>query len=405
MSTEAAPLRALLAIPEVGRTLGSSLLARLPFTSIGLLLILQVRASGGTWAQGGAAAGAFAIGVAALGPFLARLTDRRGQRAVLLPSAVLSAAALLAVALAPDDTPVLALIGLGALAGLTHPPVSGATRALWPEIVPLERRHAVLAIEAVGVELTFMIGPLLIVGAFAALTSPSIGLIVCAVCLVVGTLAFTTAPSSARWRPMGRAGSLGGPLGSLALLCLIAPALAMGASFGGIEVATTAHADEHGHPGLVGVLLATWAAGSLLGGVLTARARAPRDPHRWLVLMMSATACADALAAAAPNPWFLGPALFLAGTCIAPAFTTLYGMVADVAPEGTLTESYTWVSTGITAGMAGGAALAGVVVDGFSTHAAIAGAAGAVVIATLIVVAGRPVLAPEIAAARAGVTT
>lgn len=388
MSTEAAPLRALLAIPEVARTLGSSLLARLPFTSIGLLLILQVRAAGGSWAQGGVAAGAFAFGIAAVGPFLARLTDRRGQRAVLVPCAVVSAGALLAVALLPGSAPVAAIVGLGALAGVAHPPVSGATRALWPDIVPSDRRHAVLAIEAVGVELTFIAGPLLIVGAFASLTSPATGLVVCAVCLVAGTLAFTATPSSARMRPSGRGGSLGGALGSGALVCLVGAALAMGASFGAIEVATTAHADEHGHPGLVGVLLATWAAGSLVGGLLTARSRAPADPHRRLVLMLAATACADALAAAAPGPWFLGPALFLAGTCIAPAFATLYGMVADVAPPGTLTESYTWVSTGITAGMAGGAALAGVLVDGVSTHAAIAGAAGAVVIATLIVVAG-----------------
>lgn len=394
MATDAAPLRALLRIPEVGRTLGSSLLARLPYTSIGLLLILRVRETGGGWAEGGAASGAFALGVALLGPVLARLTDRRGQRAVLLPCAMVCAVPLVAVALAPDDTPIVAFIALAGLAGLAHPPLSGATRALWPDIVPRERRHAVLAIESAGVELTFIVGPLIIVGLFATLTSPGVALIVAAVLLVTGTLAFATAPSSIRWRPEEVVRSLRGALTSIALLLLIASALCMGASFGAIEVATTAHADEHGNPGLVGPLLAAWAAGSLVGGLLTARSRAPSDPQRWLVLMLAATAGADGLVALAPNPWLLAPALVLAGTCIAPAFTTLYGMVADVARQGTLTESYTWVSTGITAGIATGAAAAGVVIDGVSTNAAMAGAAGAVAVAALITLLGRRALVP-----------
>lgn len=395
MSSEVAPIRALLGIPEVGRTLGSSLLARLPYTSIGLLLILRVRETGGRWAEGGAVSGAFALGVALLGPYLARLTDRNGQRTVLVPCAVACAVPLVLAALVPHSTPIGVFVVLGALTGLAHPPVSGATRALWGDIVPRDRRHAVLALEGAGVELTFIVGPLIVVGGFATLTSPGVALIVCAALLVVGTVTFATSPSSRAWLPSGGPRTFGGALTSAALLCLILAALCMGSSFGAIEVATTAHASEHGHPGLVGPLLAAWAAGSLLGGIVTARSPAPRDAHRMLVILLAATATADALVAAAPNPWLLAPALFLAGLCIAPAFTTHYGMVADVAPAGTLTESYTWVSTGITAGLAGGAAIAGVVIDGVSTHAAMAGAATMVAVATVVILLARPVLIRE----------
>ena len=69
----------------VGRTLSASLLGRLPYTAIGLLMILRVRETGGGYAEGGAAAGAFAVGLSLLGPFVGRLVDRHGQRAVLLP--------------------------------------------------------------------------------------------------------------------------------------------------------------------------------------------------------------------------------------------------------------------------------------------------------------------------------
>ena len=388
MASETASLRSLLAMPELGRTLGASLAGRLPFTAIGLLLILRVRDLGGGYAEGGVVAGAFALGLACLSPFVGRLVDVRGQSAVLVPCAIASSAPLVAIALVPAATPIGIVAGLAALSGMAHPPLSGATRALWPDIVPPERRHAIYALESAGVELTFIVGPLVLVGVVAALTSPAVGLIVCAALLVGGTAAFATAPSSRRWRPSGAARTLAGALASRALLTLLGAVACMGASFGAIEIAVAAHAEEHNAPALVGPLLAAWAAGSLIGGLAVARSRAPADPNRRLVAMLAATAVADGLVALAPGPATLAAALVLAGSCIAPAFATLYAMVADLAREGTLTESYTWITTGITAGVAVGSAAGGGLIDGVSTHAAMGAAAGMVVLATLITMSG-----------------
>ena len=55
----------------------------------------------------------------------------------------------------------------------------------------------------------------------------------------------------------------------------------MGVLFGGAEVATVAFADEHGAKALSGPLLAVWALGSLLSGVVTGAvhlAAPQRDP-------------------------------------------------------------------------------------------------------------------------------
>ena len=343
MAAQTTSLRSLLAMPEVGRTLGASLLGRLPYTTLGLLLILRVRDLGGDYAQGGAVAGAFALGLACLSPVVGRLVDLRGQTAVLVPCAIAASLTLVAIAVVPDATPVGVVAALAALAGGTYPPLSGAMRALWPDLAPPERRHAVFALESAGVELTFIVGPLLLVGALAGATSPSVALLASAGVLLAGTFAFASAPSSRRWRPARVARTLAGALASVPLLTLMAAVACMGASFGAIEVATAAFAEEHGSRALVGPLLAAWALGSLVGGVLTARGRAPADPRRRLAVLLAATAGADALAALAPSPWTLGPALFLAGCCIAPAFATLYSMVSDLARDGTLTESYTWL--------------------------------------------------------------
>ena len=392
MAAETTSLRSLLAMPEVGRTLGASLAGRLPYTAIGLLLILRVRDLGGDYAEGGVVAGAFALGLACLSPFVGRLVDLHGQRNVLVPCAVASSLPLVAIALAPADTPVGVIAALAALSGVAHPPLSGAMRVLWQDLAPPERRHAVFALEAAGVELTFIIGPLLLVGGLAWATSPSAGLLVCAGLLVAGTLAFASSPASRRWRPSLATRRLAGALASPALLTLMVAVAFMGASFGGIEVATAAFADEHGTRALVGPLLAAWALGSMAGGLLSARGRAPADPRRRLVVLLAATAVADGLVALAPSPWTLGLALFLAGACIAPAFATLYSMVADLARDGTLTESYTWLTTGIVAGIAVGAATGGVVVDAASTHVAMGGAAALVAVAAIITSAGRRLL-------------
>lgn len=389
MATGSATLRSTLALPEVGRTLGSSLIGRVAYTAIELLLILHVRDLGGSYAEGGLVAGAFALGLAIVAPLVGRLVDLRGQSAVLLPTATACALALVAFAALPESTPLAALVGLAMLAGACHPPLGGATRALWPDLVPPERRHALFAIESSAVEMTFIVGPLVLVGIVAAATSPATGLATCAALLLGGTAVFASAPPSRRWRPSRASRSLAGALASPAVVTLIGAVACMGASFGAIEIATTAFAEEQGHPALVGPLLAAWAAGSLVGGLVLARRRAPVDPAGRLLALLAATAVADALVAAAPTTIALALALVVAGAFIAPAFATLYAMVADVAREGTLTEAYTWLMTGIAGGAAIGAAAGGVLVDTVSTHLAMAVAAASVALAATVVGLGR----------------
>ena len=395
--TETASLRALFALPEVTRTLLASLAGRLPYTAIELLLILRVRELGGGYAGGGAAAAGFALGLACVSPLVGRLVDLRGQRAVLVPTALGCSVTLVAIALLPSGTPLAVLVGLAIAAGMLHPPLGGATRALWPDLVPPERRHAIYALESAAIEMTFIVGPLLLVGVVAAVTSPSVGLVACAALLVSGTGAFAALPGSRRWRPSGVARTPAGALAGAALLVLLGTVAFMGASFGAIEISTAAHAEQHGHAALVGPLLAAWAAGSLVGGLIIARSGPPADPARRLTAMLAATAAADGLVALAPSPVVLGLALVAAGACIAPAFATLYAMVADVARQGTLTESYTWLMTGIAGGVAAGSATAGALIDAWSTHASLAMAAGLVAAGCVVVAGGSAFLRRSVA--------
>jgi predicted MFS family arabinose efflux permease len=60
-------------------------------------------------------------------------------------------------------------------------------------------------------------------------------------------------------------------------------------------------------------------------------------------------------------------------------------MLDDLAPAGTLTEAFTWTSTGISIGIAAGAAIAGAVVDTASPAIAMAALGAGGVLAALVV--------------------
>jgi predicted MFS family arabinose efflux permease len=139
------------------------------------------------------------------------------------------------------------------------------------------------------------------------------------------------------------------------------------------------------------VLLGLWGLGSMLGGVAIARTAAPRRPERRLAVLVGAWGALHGLLAFAGSPAALAVGLLAAGATIAPTFTVLNGLLDRIALPGTLTEAFTWTSTGMTAGLAAGGAIAGHLADAVSPSAALAlGATG--VLGAAIVLACRPAL-------------
>jgi predicted MFS family arabinose efflux permease len=85
--------------------------------------------------------------------------------------------------------------------------------------------------------------------------------------------------------------------------------------------------------------------------------------------------------------------MILAGLGIAPAIACLYLLVDRLAPAGTVTEAFTWVTTAFATGFAAGNALGGSLVHGVGTDRAFLVAAGGVAAAALLGRVRRPVLA------------
>ena len=65
----------------------------------------------------------------------------------------------------------------------------------------------------------------------------------------------------------------------------------------------------------------------------------------------------------AQTPLQLAILLLITGVVNAPVIATFYVLIEELAPTGTVTEAFTWVSTTFLVGISGGVALAGIVAD------------------------------------------
>ena len=401
----AARYAAILRAPHVAPLVLASMLARLPYGVYALAVILYVEQSRDSYAVAGLVDAAFGIGAAAGAPLQSRIIDRLGQARVLIPAAVLDAAATGAlIGLTEAGAPTAALLACGLAGGLAIPNVGGALRALWPEL--LRRRGDLLttafALDSVAIELLFTTGPLL-AALIIAIASPAAALVVCAACSLAGTLAFVARPPSRAWTPDAAAGTHGpfGALRSSGVRTVAFAAIPVGFCFGAIEISLPAFAEEHGRAELAGVLLATWAVASAIGGLAYgARTWSDSLPSVYvrLSLLMPLGALPALLAGSIPAMALL---ILPAGLLIAPQAAATNQIIGELAPPGAVTEAYAWPVTATLIGFAPGTAVGGVLYEAFGWHACFVAAALTAALGALVVVRYRgtlsvPAPSPEV---------
>jgi MFS family permease len=195
--------------------------------------------------------------------------------------------------------------------------------------------------------------------------------------------------------PSGLLGALRAP----GVRTLVVTMLPVGLAFGILEITITAFATDEGHRELAGVLLTLWAVASAAGGlVYGARPRrgTASDTHLRVALALPLGLAPIVLAT---SPWTMALLVIPAGIFIAPLLATRNELAGLVAPPGTETEAYTWPLTAIVAGIAGGAALAGVLVDAAGWRTAAVVAVGCAAVGSAVALGRRGALrAPEPAA-------
>ncbi|HWF36494.1 MAG TPA: MFS transporter, partial [Solirubrobacteraceae bacterium] len=388
-----ATYRSILRQPGAPRLVITALLARIPVGINALAIVLLVRKATGSFADAGIVDAGLAIGAALISPAQGRLVDRFGQTRVLIPSALISAAALIGLEISVHrHASVLLLAVLAAIAGGMQPPMSASMRALWAFLIPEpNRRDSAFALEAVLTEVYFIAGPL-ITALLVAVSSPSVAVIASASLSVVGTLAFATSRTSRRWRAVRAKRTLAGPLASPGMRTLVLCVAPMGLAFGTLEVTMPALATRRGDPAAAGFLLAAFAGGSLIGGLIYgSRAWRGSAAQRFIFLTALFAAGMAPLIVAGTIPVMV-LLMAVAGLTLAPVAACSFALIEDVAPPGTTTEAFTWIFTANMAGAAAGAAAAGAVIHSSGIRAALLIALCGVAVSFLLSLARRRTL-------------
>jgi MFS family permease len=382
-------MQALRSAPGARRLFAISVVARLPLAMLSIGLLVHAKHLTDSFAAAGAVDGSYAVSLAVGGPLLGRLVDRGGQTGVLVASAAAAATALAALATRPEGTSVALLAVLAVALGLATPPLGACLRALLPALVPEpDAAASAYALDATAIELTWICGPLLAVGLATAISTAA-ALAAAGTVLLVGTVVFAADPASRSWRPKaqeptGRRGALRSP----AMRTLVIALMAVGAVTGSVQVGVAAATDAMAEPTATGPLLGLWGLGSLLGGLLASRLGGRVGGAGMLSLFLLALTVGHLALVAAASVIALGALLLAAGAAIAPTYASAYVMADRAAPAGAMTEAFSWLATAAAVGGAGGAAIAGSLVE-HAGYAAAFGLAGVVGSAAVVCIALR----------------
>jgi predicted MFS family arabinose efflux permease len=270
---------------------------------------------------------------------------------------------------------------LAAFAGVAYPPVGACVRARWAAALgDSEALHTAYSFEAVVDEAIYMTGPVLVT-VLATSVNETLGIAVVIVFAVGGgfwlaSLTSTEPPARGSKRYRARSDDMtddiGGDMGWGWLSTLVLAAICLGTLFGSTEVVTVAFAQEHGHRALAGALLAAWAGGSFIAGIITGSVQWRASALRRYRLGALAMAIVMLPLPFVGSLQLLAIVLFLAGFAISPTLVACVSLVQAHVPAARLTEGITWVMTGVGLGIAPGAAVAGRLIDAYGASTAYA---------------------------------
>ena len=390
------PYADLLRRPGVARLLIVGIFARIPRAAMGVVLTLHVAIGlDHGYGAAGLLVAAFTVGFALGAPWRGRVVDRVGLRRALAPSVVTEVAFWGAAPFLGYEALLAASLAYGVLAV----PTFGIIRQVLGVLVPPERHRPAFALDAMGVEITFMVAPALAV-LVATQGSTTTALVLAGVANVASGLVFYVlnpptrgseddaapapaddvtpagaAPAGRRWRPAWL---------TTPLLLVMATTVGALVVLGGCDVAIVASLREQGAIGYATLVFFLWSVSSLAGGLVFGAMHRPVSPALILVLMGLATAPIGL----APGPLWLSLAIVPAGVLCAPVLSATAAAVTTLAPERVRGEVMGWYGSAMTAGLSLGAPLSGWAADllggwgGFAAVGALGTAVGAVTLTT-----------------------
>lgn len=364
------PYAAALRLNGAAKFSGAGFIARIPLAMVGLGILLFISNTTGSYAFAGFVQASFTLTAALAAVVSSRMSDRYGQRIVLiiLPS-IFSVTLFVFVYAVSNDFPRFWQTILAVIAGATFPSFGSFVRTRWAYLANKNERllHSAFAWESILDELIFTIGPLVAV-ALAFSVSFSSPILVGAVITLGGALLLASlGGSSPPPSPRSEHKSQGSALRFTGMTPTIMVALGLGALFGTFEVAVVAFMKEAGTPQLAGLTLALWAASSMVGGLIYGSRHLSTPLPRQLAFATLVLTIVVLPLAFISSPVLLIVAATLSGFAIAPTLIGVFSLTQRIVPSQLLTEGLTLTNSGLAAGFALGASLSGILVDRIGT--------------------------------------
>lgn len=356
-----APYRAVLASRDLRTALLLGTFVRIPVFSAGVLLTVHVVTTlHRSYAAAGLLASVATVAIAISGPWRGRLLDRMGLRRVVLPSTVI---ALICWSTAPwvDYLPLLVLAGV---AGLFVIPSFSIVRQAVIAAVPSQERRTAISLDSVAVELSFIVGPATAIWAASVWDTRWVLFAVQMLGVVGGiTLWLVNIPlrgesddSESDGSAVPRSAWFGLPF---IAVCLAAASATFVLS--GTDLGIVARMRELGQPGAIGIVLAVWGAGSLIGALVYGGLSRSISTF-WLLGALAIVTFPMALAGGTASITILG---FFAGLLCAPTITASVDQASRIVPASARGEAMGWHGSSLTLGGAMGAPFAGLAIDEF----------------------------------------
>ncbi|TGD38480.1 MFS transporter [Brevibacterium aurantiacum] len=388
--------REILSLPGALKFSLAGLVARMPIAVLGLGIVLFIQGVSGSYGLAGIVAAVYMIVQALAGPVIARLVDRRGQAAVMVPIVITHLVALLMLIITVyADWWVGFIFVFAGIGGATVGSVGSLVRSRWSHVVDSPKKlQTAFSWESVADELLFVTGPV-VATVLATAVWPPAGIILSMVTAGVGSMLLYIQKSTEP-PPIERTTEAKGHVFSNpGIFTIIIVNVFLGVNFGAIDVIAVAFADEQGVKSLAGILLSAFALGSLIAGALYgSRNWASATHHRFgvTVSLLAIGACTMLLA---QNMVSYTIILFLVGFTIAPSLIGANSVIERLAPPRRLTEAFAWLGTSLGFGVAFGSAIAGNIIDAANAKTAMLLPAGCAIIGALLALSLLKLLNPE----------
>lgn len=352
------PYRRVLAHRGLRRALLMGTLVRGPVFATGVLVTVHVVTTlGRSYAEAGLVAALATVAIAVSGPWRGRLLDRYGLRRVVAPSLAVSGVSW---AIAPwvGYLPLLVLV---VVAGLFVVPTFSVIRQAIIAAVPEDQRRTAISLDSAALEVAFMVAPAVAVWAATVWGTSWVLFLVQMLGVAAGGLLWVADPPL-RGESEDGPGVPAPPRRTWLRPPFVAVCLMAGAAtvvLAGSDLSVVATMRDFDQVSQVGVVLAVWGLGSLVGGLVYG-ALAHTIPARWLLVGLGVT---TAPMAAATSAWQLAALAFVAGLLCAPTITATIDEASRLVPAAARGEAMGWHGSSITAGGALGAPFAGLALD------------------------------------------